>query len=109
MTLVAYRLLGAVPTAMPSELSKFEFAIDWSAEVGIRQKEPVIVHVIDDGSPVYFNYAVSHHFGKKRDTFSADVQDLSDTYCEVMQRVCEHIMLVAQFHAKIDQTQKVAA
>jgi len=46
MTLVAYRLLGAALAPMPSELSTFEFAIDWSAEVGIKQAYPIIVHVV---------------------------------------------------------------
>lgn len=109
VTMVSYRLLGAVRTELPSVPSQFEFAVDWSAEVGLSQRDPVILHVIHDDVPVFFNYAVSHHLGKKRDYFSLDVEDLNDRYSQFTQRLCEHFMLVAQFHAKVDQMSGVAA
>ncbi|WP_136440726.1 hypothetical protein [Pacificoceanicola onchidii] len=110
LTFVHYKLLGAKVASRPSITSEFEFAIAWSAEVGIKQADPIIVHVVQgDDAPVYFDYAVSHHLGRKRDHFSLDVQDLNDRYSQMVERVCEHVMLVTQFHAQIDLNPQVAA
>lgn len=111
VTMVSYRLLGADQASLRSNPSHYEFAVDWSAEAGVSSSEPIILHVVhgDADTPVFFDYTVSHHLGRKRDHFSLDMTDIQDRFHQVVERLCEHVMLVAQFHAKIDQAIEVAA
>ncbi len=110
VTLISYRLLGAEQAALHSKPSHYEFAVDWSAEVGVSRSEPIILHVVhgDADTPVFFDYTVSHHLGRKRDHFSLDMADIQERFNQVVERLCEHVMLVAQLHAKIDQAIEVA-
>ena len=111
ISLVSYRLLGVSHGNLRSAQSHYEFAVDWSAEVGVSQSEPIILHVVDGDAdtPVFFDYTVSHHLGRKRDHFSLDIADLQDRFHQVVERLCEHFMLVAQFHAKGRLATEVAA
>ncbi|MEL6596027.1 MAG: hypothetical protein AAFQ47_08825 [Pseudomonadota bacterium] len=107
---MSYILLSEERAEKPSEESEFEFTLLWSAEIAIHDANLSLFHVVEEGLPdIYFKYITSETLGKRNDHYSLDLKELSDCYSQMVERVCEHVSLVASFFALVEAVKQAQA